>query len=333
MRLVPIIAVCVCGFTGSPVAVSQQPTVDIHKLEAQIEVVLDDVRNCTVGVAGSGSGVVVSKDGLVLTCAHVARESGRKIQISFPDGTIVPATTLGNYRTADAGLIRIDKPGEYPFAKMAKTEDVKAGDWVLAVGYPVTFSKRAAPPVRIGRVLRSFRNSLISDAPIMGGDSGGPLFNLNGEVIGISSRVSSNIASNVHVPIDQFHRNWERLLASEDWPERNSGQSSGRPQRPGNSQPKQEQTTDPFRALGIGLSETNKGVKISSLTVGSQAERMGLRTGHLLLKIGEAEVRDIQSSRTELNKHVGKHDKVSITVTHDDAAHSKVNFSLKLQGK
>jgi serine protease Do len=336
---IPIIAILLCVSPDSS-ANGQQPTIDIQKLEEKIQAVLPKIRACTVGVGNGGSGVVISKEGLVLSCAHVALEAGRRIQIRFPDGTSVRATTLGNHRDADAALIRIDQKGDYPFAPMAESGDAKVGDWVLAMGYPVTFSKRAPPPVRIGRVVRTARNVLISDAPIMGGDSGGPLFSMDGTVIGINSRVSSNIASNVHVPINQFRDNWDRLLASEDWPERRSSGTGGRrPQRPQQRQPEQTpqmppaDNDDPFKTLGIEVEKTDQGVMVKSLTLGSLADKSGVRAAHILMKIGDKEVTDIAQCRAELKKYMGKQKTVNITVTRADAAHAKVTKALRLQEK
>lgn len=336
MRLVPIpiIAILLCVCAGSS-AIGQQPAVDIQKLEEKIQAVLPKIRACTVGVGNGGSGVVISKEGLVLSCAHVALEAGRKIQIRFPDGTSVGATTLGNHINADAALIRIDQKGEYPFAPMAKSGDAKVGDWVLAMGYPVTFPKRAPPPVRIGRVVRKARNVLISDAPIMGGDSGGPLFSMDGTVIGINSRVSSNIASNVHVPINQFRENWDRLLASEDWPERrrSSGTERRRQQPEQTPQMPPAESDDPFKTLGIEVQDTDKGVMVKSLTLGSLADKSGVRAAHILVKIGDKEVKNVAQCRAELQKYIGKQKSVNITVTRADAAHAKVTKALRLQEK
>ncbi len=188
--------------------------VNLVDLQKKILANLEKVRACTVGVGNGGSGVLVSKDGYILTCAHVAQKAGRRISIRFPDGRTARATTLGNHHDADAGLIKLDKPGDYPFAKMGSSEKLGVGDWVLAGGYPVSFLKGQPPPVRLGRITRKFRTQLRTDAPIMGGDSGGPLFSLDGEVIGISSKVSGSVNNNIHVAIDEFTRNWEKLVAS-----------------------------------------------------------------------------------------------------------------------
>jgi serine protease Do len=317
---------------------AQNESVDLQKLEQQVQAVMEKARRCTVGVGASGSGVVVSKAGLVLTCAHVTREAGKKVRVTFPDGRRVNATTLGNYHTADASLVKIDSPGDYPFLEMARSADVSVGDWVLAIGYPVTFSKRQLPPVRIGRVIRSSQNSLISDAPIMGGDSGGPLISLSGKVIGISSRVSSNVASNVHVPIDQYLSNWKRLLASEDWgpgarrkkKEQEPKQSQSQAQA--SSTPVQKQS-DPFEPLGIQLKQTEQGPRIASVEKNSLAQNSGLRVGHIFLKIAGVNVADVAACRTVIRKQKTDNQQVTVTVARAEAEHAKVNVQLRLKEK
>ncbi|MBY0229700.1 MAG: PDZ domain-containing protein, partial [Gemmataceae bacterium] len=73
------------------------------------------------------------------------------------------------------------------------------------------------PPVRVGRILRLSQTEIVTDCTMMGGDSGGPLFDLQGRVIGLNSKVNDSVEANVHVPIDIYRRAWKRLLAGEDW--------------------------------------------------------------------------------------------------------------------
>jgi serine protease Do len=190
---------------------------ELRALEAKIQQTLKKILPATVGVGNGGSGVVVSKDGLIVSVAHVTQKAEREVTITFSDGTRAKAKTLGNFRGADASLLKMVENGPWPFVEMAQGSDVRAGQWCLAVGYPVSFTRGQKPPVRIGRVLRQTATAVTSDCPIMGGDSGGPLFDLEGRVIGVNSRVSGSIIGNVHVAIDVYHNNWKRLLAGEDW--------------------------------------------------------------------------------------------------------------------
>src|SRR5262249_57320766 len=127
--------------------------------------------------------------GLIVTVAHVGQKAGRALTITFADGKRVKGKTLGNFRNADAGMAQITDKGEWPHAEVARAGSLKPGQWCLAMGYPVSFAKGQRPPVRIGRVLRHSATSVASDCPLMGGDSGGPLFDLEGRGIGLNSRV------------------------------------------------------------------------------------------------------------------------------------------------
>src|SRR5438067_853762 len=82
------------------------------------------------------------------------------------------------------------------------SKDVKNGDWCVCVGHPGGYKEGRTPVVRVGRVLAHNDNHLQSDCTMVGGDSGGPLFDLDGKVIGINSRIGLTIASNIHVPVD-----------------------------------------------------------------------------------------------------------------------------------
>jgi C-terminal processing protease CtpA/Prc len=90
---------------------------------------------------------------------------------------------------------------------------------------------------------------------------------------------------------------------------------------------------DPFKTLGIEVEKTDQGVMVKSLTLGSLADKSGVRAAHILMKIGDKEVTDIAQCRAELKKYMGKQKTVNITVTRADAAHAKVTKALRLQEK
>ncbi|MDD4269255.1 MAG: PDZ domain-containing protein [Pirellulaceae bacterium] len=189
---------------------------DLKALEARIQTTVSKVAACVVGVSG-GSGVVVSDDGHVLTVAHVSERAGRSVAVTFPDGRRVRAVTLGNDHGVDAGLVKIVEEGPWPHVEMGRSGDLEPGQWCLTLGYPVSFERGKPPVLRIGRVLRSGPTIIMADSKIMGGDSGGPLFDLDGRVIGIGSRCDDRVILNVHVPIDCFRNQWERLVKGEDF--------------------------------------------------------------------------------------------------------------------
>lgn len=193
---------------------------DLRAMEKQVQAVLEKVMPCTVGVQvgpGQGSGVIVSEDGYVLTAGHVSLAPGGNATIVLPDGKKLRAKALGRNGGIDSGMIKILDPGPFPFADIGKSADLKAGQWCLAVGHPGGFRPNRAPVVRVGRILYASNSFLRTDATLVGGDSGGPLFDMQGRVIGIHSRIGNSITENVHVPVDTYKQTWDRLVAGESW--------------------------------------------------------------------------------------------------------------------
>ena len=187
---------------------------EVKLLEQRVQELAEKVRPATISMFG-GTGVVVGKEGYILSAGHVVIEPGRQIRIRFPDGTRATAVTLGADDRYDSGMAKITSKGDFPYLEMGKSSDLELGEWCLAVGFPVSFSRSDKPPVRLGRILSNRSRTIVSDCTIMGGDSGGPLFDLDGKVIGINSRVSGSLNQNVHVPVDVFTRDWDSLTKKE----------------------------------------------------------------------------------------------------------------------
>jgi serine protease Do len=218
---------------------------ELKALQAAVKGIVDRCTPATVAVlyppppteqGSAGSGVIVSPDGLVLTAAHVIRDydkpkrgslegkalpftAGKVVALQLPDGTRVKAKTLGINAGEDSGMIQItDKgpnDGKWPFAPVVKSGDVQKGQWVVSLGHPSGPKEGRSPVARLGRVLSNDRHSLRTDCTLVGGDSGGPLFDLQGRVIGIHSRIGMGLALNYHVPTDQFKNDWDKLVAGE----------------------------------------------------------------------------------------------------------------------
>jgi S1-C subfamily serine protease len=206
-----------------PSAFAESPT-DVAKLralEARVEEMLDKAKAATVGVKmgmAQGSGVIVSEDGYVLTAGHVSAKPGVPCELVMPNGKVLKAKTLGRNGSIDSGMIKIVTEGKYPFVEMGKSGALKKGQWVVAVGHPGGFRANRSPVVRVGRILYADPSMIRTDCTLVGGDSGGPLFDLDGKVIGIHSRIGgSSITENVHVPIDTYRQTWDRLASSQNW--------------------------------------------------------------------------------------------------------------------
>jgi serine protease Do len=195
---------------------------DLRALETQVQAVVAKVRPATVGVAigpSQGSGVIV-KGGYVLTAGHVSGQPGREAILSLADGRRVKGKTLGRNGGIDSGLIKITEEGKWPSAEMGKSAGLKQGQWVVCIGHPGGFRPTRTPVVRLGRVLDAGDLLIRTDCTLVGGDSGGPLFDLDGKVVGINSRINAPITVNIHVPVDTYSLTWGSLARSKVWGER-----------------------------------------------------------------------------------------------------------------
>ncbi|WP_439631111.1 S1C family serine protease [Gemmata sp.] len=213
---------------------------ELKALQARVKALVDKCTPCTVAITigfGAGSGVIVSEDGLVLTAAHVIAgepkggdkggyEPNRDCTIILHDGKRVKAKTLGINDRADSGMVKIvdkgPKDGKWPFLPIAKSADVKPGQWVVSLGHPGGPKSGRAPVARLGQMenpdkhrIHTAGGFVVSNCTLVGGDSGGPLYDLDGNVIGIHSRIGLSLATNVHVPTDKFKEEWDKLVAGE----------------------------------------------------------------------------------------------------------------------
>ncbi len=191
-----------------------QPSENQFAFEAQIQQSLAKVRDASVGFGG-GSGVVISPDGFVLTVAHVANLPGSRHRVTFPDGRRVTATILGACDDLDIAVAKIDRPGDYPHVAIERIDVPQVGQWIITLGYPVSFAHGQPAAVRVGRVLQNQQHAFISDCPIMGGDSGGPVFDIRGNLLGVSSRCQDRIHFNVHIPLTKFFTYWQQLCSGQ----------------------------------------------------------------------------------------------------------------------
>ena len=136
------------------------------------------------------TGVIITREGVILTQAHVTHPEnarpGTKIKVILHDGTRAEAELLGADRVFDLSLLRLVKPGPYPFIPLADRAPVP-GDGVLKLGYPAPlgYRKGRPPEVRFGRVLGTSAHLFLVDCRINGGDSGGPFVDLDGRLAGI----------------------------------------------------------------------------------------------------------------------------------------------------
>lgn len=249
---------------------------EVRDLESRVDAVVEQAAPATVCIragGGSGSGIIISEDGLVLTAGHVAMRPGMRVTFVFPDGSTARGESLGVNEGIDSGLLKITDEGPWPFVEMGDLEAIERGDWVVAMGHPGGFDSERPVVARLGRVLNSRDTVLQSDCTIIGGDSGGPLFDLEGRVIGIHSRIGGGLTANFHVPISTYHDTWDRLLAGEMW----NRAMPNRALRAG----------DPYIGVRPGR---GGGAVIGEVIEGQAADNAGMQRGDRVVEVNEKPV-------------------------------------------
>lgn len=219
-----LLAICVCLINCNNVSAHNNNQNELEKLreiERKVQVVVEKSMESTVAISdgvGFGSGVIVSPEGLVLTAGHVMGNGrpGTEYEIIFPSGKVARARALGKNLNLDAGMVQLIGPGPWPFVELAEA-DVEPSQWVVCLGHSGGYELGRKPPVRTGRVLGKRNGQLLSDAVLIGGDSGGPLFNLEGKLVGIHSSIGDSVAENRHVPISTYRTHWNRMARGESW--------------------------------------------------------------------------------------------------------------------
>ena len=194
---------------------------------------------------------------------------------------------MGWNKDIDSGLIKIEETGTFPFVEVGDSKSLKKGQWVVSIGHPGGYQPGRAPVVRVGRVLERNNSVIRTDCTLVGGDSGGPLFDLEGRVVGIHSRIGPLLNLNYHVPVDTFRDTWDRLVSAEIW----GGNPLGAIFSP-------RDRNLPW--LGLVLDQEKDGLKISEVVKGSPAEKAAIAVGDILLKIAETDIK----SQEELTKQL-----------------------------
>jgi len=223
---------------------------------------------------GAGTGFIIDAGGLILTNHHVIADADR-IMVRLTDGRNLRATRIGSDPDTDIALIKVESPRPLPFAPLGDSDTLRVGEWVVAIGNPLAYEHTVTVGVVsfIGRKLfdTSLDRYIQTDAAINFGNSGGPLINSRGEVIGINAAISSR-ASNIGfaVPINQASAILPQL------------RDTGRVSRGYIGVALRDVDPDLQRSLNLN---TNTGALVQDVTAGSPGARAGLRTYDLIVAV------------------------------------------------
>ncbi len=199
------------GLAEAPVILESTPrsVQDLMMLEKKLKEVLPKVLPALVCIQlkdSSGSGAIVTESGEIYSAAHVVNPVGTTFKIVMQDGTELAGKTSHYDADSDAGIAIVTEeklPQPLPTVPRAK-ELPEIGEWVFALGHGGGLDKARGPMVRLGRVVSLKGGVIKSDCKLIRGDSGGPLFNLRGELLGAHSRVGTSLEDNVHLPMSMF---------------------------------------------------------------------------------------------------------------------------------
>jgi serine protease Do len=233
-----------------------------------------------VSVAGLGSGVLISADGKVLTAAHVV-QTAEAIEVQLLTGETLKAKVLSSEPTADVALLQLEKPPRAAFvATIGDSDAVLIGDEVFVVGAPLGVSHtltvgyisgRRRPNATLGGMTRA--EFFQTDAAINQGNSGGPMFNLQGEVIGIVSYILSRSGGSDGLGFALTSKVARQLLEQKSfWSGLNGYMLSG------------------DLAQVLNVPPPGVGLLVQRVATGSPAERLGLKAGTTRATIGDEDL-------------------------------------------
>ncbi len=261
-------------------------------------------------VTSLGSGFIIDPSGIVITNNHVIGKAD-EITVNLVDGTKLPAKVIGRDQKTDLAVLKVEAKKPLPFVKFGDSDKLRVGDWVLAIGNPFGLGGSVSAGIisAQNRNINSgpYDSFLQTDAAINRGNSGGPLFNMEGQVVGVNTAIISpsggsigigfaipaEIVSNVVAQLQEFgetRRGWLGVRI--------------------------QSVTDEL-AESFGLKKT-QGALIAEVTPGGPAEKAGIKAGDVVLRFNSQEIPEMRDlPRAVADTSVGK--EVDVVVWRDGA--------------
>jgi serine protease Do len=254
-----------------------------------------------------GSGFFISADGYLVTNNHVV-DNGVEVQVVMDDGRTLDAKVIGTDPRTDLALLKVEGSTDFPYVKLASNK-ARVGDWVLAVGNPfglggtVTAGIVSAQNRDIGA--GPYDDFLQIDAPVNRGNSGGPTFNLAGEVVGVNTAIFSPSGGNVGIAFAIPASTVDQVVTAL---KENGSVTRG-------YIGVQMQPVTKEIAEAIGLKEP-KGALVAEALKGSPAEKAGIRTGDTIVAVDGETIKEAKDLSRKI-AHVAPGKQVSVTVYRD----------------
>jgi serine protease Do len=222
---------------------------------------------------GVGSGFLISNDGYVLTNAHVV-EGADEVLVTLTDRREFKAKVLGSDKRSDVAVLKVEATG-LPFLRMGDSGKIRVGEWVIAIGSPFNLDNSVSAGIisAKARDTGDYLPLIQTDVAVNPGNSGGPLINMRGEVIGINSQIATLSGGyngiSFAVPIDEAMRVADQLRKTGKVTRGRLGVQIG------------EVSKDVAESLGLGKA---RGVEVSLVEQGGPADKAGIKVGDIILK-------------------------------------------------
>ena len=257
---------------------------------------------------GTGSGVIISEDGYIVTNNHVVKDAS-EIEITLNNKKSYQAKLIGTDSKMDIALLKIDAKEKLPYTVFANSDSVKIGEWVLAVGNPYNLTSTVTAGIVSAKArdldTSGIQSFIQTDAAVNPGNSGGALVNTRGELIGVNTMISSmtgsyvgysfavpsNIARKIIEDLMEFGNVQRGILGVE------GGELNG------------------TASKELGISQT-QGFYINKVTKNSGAEKSGLLKGDIIIKLDEQNVATFADLSGYINTK-RPNDKVQVTYIRD----------------
>ena len=253
----------------------------------------------------AGSGFIISKDGFIVTNNHVVEEA-EIVKITLSNDEVYEAEIIGLDPRMDLALLKIDLDKDLPFVSFGKSENSKVGEWVVAIGNPFGLGGTVTAGIisALGRNIGSgpYDQFIQTDAPINKGNSGGPLFNMKGEVIGVNTMIYSQTGGSVGIGfsipsslvkpvIDQLkeygetRRGWLGVMI---------------------------QNVNEELAKDMDLDEA-KGALVQQVVKDGPADKGGIKEGDVIIGYNKEDINDMRDLTTKVaNTDIGKRIKIRL---------------------